>query len=190
MGRPDPALVEDSLVLLNFLPSGPLRIIDVGSGGGLPGLPLKLARPELSLALLEANRRKAAFLVQAVATLGLGGVEVVGARAEDAGRDPRHREAYDVATARALASMPVVAELCLPFLRLGGRLLAMKAGAEAEARSAEPAITRLGGRLLAVTPAASAARSLGQVVVVEKVSPTPPEYPRRAGVPGRRPLAG
>ena|SRR5207302_5400083 len=190
MGRPDPALLEDSLVLLDFLPPGPLRLIDVGSGGGLPGLPLKLARPELSLTLLEANRRKAAFLVQAAAKLGLPDVEVIGARAEDAGRDPRHREAYDVATARALASMPVLAELCLPFLRLGGRLFAMKAGATEEALAAEPAITRLGGRLLAVTAAASTARSLGQVVVVEKAAPTPPEYPRRAGVPGRRPLAG
>lgn len=190
MGRPEPALVEDSRVLLDFLPPGPLRIIDVGSGGGLPGLPLKLARPELSLTLLEANRRKAAFLVQAAARLGLEGVEIVSERAEDAGRDPRHREQYDVATARALAAMPVLAELCLPFLRLGGRLLAMKAGAVVEALAAEPAIARLGGRLLAVTPAASAARTLGQVVVVEKVSPTPPEYPRRAGVPGRRPLAG
>src|SRR5947209_11675618 len=94
MGRPDPALVEDSRVLLPFLPSGPLRLIDIGSGGGLPGLPLKLARPQLSLTLLEANRRKAAFLVQAVAKLGLDGVEVVAARAEDAGRDPRHRENY------------------------------------------------------------------------------------------------
>ena len=190
MGRPDPALVEDSRVLLPFLPSGPLRLIDVGSGGGLPGLPLKLARPQLSLTLLEANRRKAAFLVQAVAKLGLDGVEVVAARAEDAGRDPRHREGYDAATARALAAMPVLAELCLPFLRLGGRLFAMKADAVEEALAAEPVISRLGGRLLAVTPAASAARSLGQVVVVEKVSPTPSEYPRRAGVPGRRPLAG
>jgi len=190
MGRLDPALVEDSLVLLDFLPPGPQRLVDVGSGGGLPGLPLRLARPELSLTLVEANRRKAAFLVQAVARLGLDGVEVLAARAEDAAREPGHREAYDVATARALAPMPVLAELCLPFLRVGGRLLAMKSGAVEEALAAEPAIKRLGGRLLAVTPAASAARSLGQVVVVEKVSPTPPEYPRRAGVPGRRPLAG
>jgi len=190
IGRPDRALIDDSLVLLEFLPPGPLRLVDVGSGGGLPGLPLKLARPELSLILVEANRRKAAFLVQAAARLALSGVEVLAARAEDVGRDPRHREAYDIATARALAAMPVLAELCLPLVKVGGRLLAMKADALEEAQAAEPVISRLGGRLLAVSPAASAARSLGQVVVVQKVAPTPPEYPRRAGLPGRRPLSG
>src|SRR5438270_1050177 len=142
IGRPDRPLIDDSLVLLEFLPPGPLRLVDVGSGGGLPGLPLKLARPELSLILVEANRRKAAFLVQAAARLALSGVEVLAARAEDVGRDPRHREAYDIATARALAAMPVLAELCLPLVKVGGRLLAMKADALEEAKAAEPVISR------------------------------------------------
>src|ERR1700730_5196802 len=136
IAKPDRALLEDSLVLLDFLPPGPLRVIDVGSGGGLPGLPLRLARPDLRLTLLEANQRKAAFLVQATAKLGLADVEVVAQRAEDAGRDPRHREAYDFALARALAPMPVLVELCLPFVAVGGRLLAMKTDAAAEAESA------------------------------------------------------
>jgi 16S rRNA (guanine527-N7)-methyltransferase len=190
VARPDRALIEDSLVLLDFLPPGPLRVIDVGSGGGLPGLPLRLARPDLLLTLLEANQRKAAFLVQAVATLGLDNVEVVARRAEDAGHAERHRESYDFALARALAPMPVLAELCLPFVAVGGRLLAMKTDAAAEAEAAKSAIARLGGELVQISAAASAARSLGQVVVVEKVAPTPPEFPRRPGVPGRRPLAG
>jgi 16S rRNA (guanine527-N7)-methyltransferase len=190
IGRPDRDLVEDSLVLLDFLPPGRQRIIDVGSGGGLPGLPLRLARPDLSLTLLEANQRKAAFLVQAAARLQLGDVEVVAQRAEEAGHDPRHREAYDFALARALASMPVLVELCLPFVAVGGRLLAMKTNAFAEAESARGAIARLGGELVTIGPAASAARKLGEVVVIEKVRPTPAEFPRRPGVPGRRPLAG
>lgn len=190
VAKPDRALLEDSLVLLDFLPSGPLRVIDIGSGGGLPGLPLRLARPDLRLTLLEANQRKAAFLVQAAAKLGLAGVEVVAERAEVAGHDPRHREAYDFALARALAPMPVLVELCLPFVAVGGRLLAMKTDAAAEAESARMAIERLGGELLEIGSAASSARSLGQVVVVEKVRRTPPEFPRRAGVPSRRPLAG
>jgi len=190
VSRPDRALIDDSLVLLDFLPPGPLRVIDVGSGGGLPGLPLKIARPELRLTLLEANHRKAAFLVQAAARLGLEGVEVLAERAEDAGRDPLHREAYDVAVARALAALPVLAELCLPLVAVGGRLLAMKTDAAAEARAAEGVIRRLGGELVEVGAAASAARSLGQVVVVAKVAPTPDEFPLRPGVPGRRPLSG
>ena len=190
VARPDRALIDDSLVLLDFLPPGPLRVIDVGSGGGLPGLPLRLARPDLALTLLEANQRKAAFLVQACATLGLADVEVVARRAEEAGRDPRHRESYDFAVARALAPMPVLVELCLPFVAVGGRLLAMKTDAAAEANLAEAAIHRLGGRLVEIGRAVSSARSFGQVVVIEKVRATPSEYPRRPGVPERRPLAG
>src|SRR5260221_9829077 len=190
MGRLDRALLEDSLVLLDFLPPGALRVIDVGSGGGLPGLPLRLARPDLSLTLLEANQRKAAFLVQAAATLGLSGVEVVARRAEEAGQDPRHREAYDFALARALAPMPVLVGPCLPFVVVAGRLLAIKTDAAVEAEAAAGAISRLGGELVEIGAAASAARSLGQVVVVEKIRPTPPGFPRRPGLPGRRPLAG
>lgn len=184
---PDPGLVEDCLVLLPYL--GEARsLIDVGSGGGLPGLPLKLARPDLEVTLLEANHRKTAFLTTAAGRFGLSGVEVITARAEEAGRDPRLRDAFDLATARALASMATVVELCLPFVRVGGRLIAMKTGAEAEVEMALPAIERLGGRLLEIVAAPSRARAQGQLVIVAKLAPTPIEYPRRAGLPARRPL--
>ncbi|MDQ6692101.1 MAG: 16S rRNA (guanine(527)-N(7))-methyltransferase RsmG [Candidatus Dormibacteraeota bacterium] len=188
VSKPDPALVEDSLVLLDFLPPGPIRVLDVGSGAGLPGLPLRIARPDITLTLLEANHRKAAFLVQTVAALGLTGVVVLAMRAEEAGQLSAHRESYDVVTARALAAMPVLAELCLPFVAVGGRLLAMKADAAQEAAAATPAIELLGGRLVEVAAARSAARSRGEVVIVEKRAATPTLYPRRAGVPNRRPL--
>ena len=181
-----PELVRDCLVLLEHV--GPARsLIDVGSGGGLPGLVIKLARPDLLVTLLEANHRKTAFLETAAARLGLD-VTVVNARAEEAAHRPELREAFDAATARALAAMPALAELCLPFVRVGGRLLAMKAGAEAEVEAALPAIERLGGRLREIAATPSSARERGQVVVVEKVAPTPPELPRRAGVPVKRPL--
>lgn len=181
-----PELVEDCLVLMEHL--GPARsLIDVGSGGGLPGLVIKLARPDLEVTLLEANHRKTAFLEVAAARLGLE-VAVVNARAEEAGHRPDLREAFDAATARALAAMPALAELCLPFVRVGGRLLAMKAGAEAEVQAALPAIERLGGRVREIAPAPSGSRERGQVVVVEKVASTPPEFPRRPGVPAKRPL--
>jgi 16S rRNA (guanine527-N7)-methyltransferase len=186
LGRADPALVEDSLVLLPLL--GEARsLIDVGSGGGLPGLPLKLARPELQVTLLEASHRKAALLVQLTARLGLSGVEVVADRAELAGHQPRHREAYDLATARALAALPVVAELCLPFVRVGGRLLAMRTARD-DVDAALVAFAEMGGRLHDVVPAASTARARGTVVMVDKIEPTPVRYPRRPGVPARRPL--
>jgi 16S rRNA (guanine527-N7)-methyltransferase len=184
-GAPD-ALIEDSLVLLEHLGDA-RKLVDVGSGGGLPGIPLKLARPELAVTLVEADQAKAAFLVQACARLGLQGVEVVGRRAEDVGRDRRYREAFDVAVARAVAPMPVLVELCLPLVRVGGRLLAQKTVKE-DPTDAQRAIQLLGGRLESVSPARSDARTTGTVVTVSKVRATPDAYPRRAGLPGRKPL--
>ena len=183
---PPEALIDDCLVLLDHL--GDARtVIDVGSGGGLPGLPLKIARPDLEVTLLEADQAKAAFLVRACARLRLEAVEVIPARAEDAGHDARHRERYDVAVARAVAPMPVLVELCLPLVRLGGRLLAQKTENE-DVTAAGQGIEVLGGSAASVLAAPSPARAGGTIVVVTKVRPTPGAYPRRAGVPARRPL--
>src|SRR5438309_4542320 len=142
---PAEELVEDSLVLLDHLGDA-RRLVDVGSGGGLPGLPLKIARPDLSVTLVESDQDKAAFLVRACAVLGLQDVKVLAMRAEDAGQDPLYREAFDVAVARALAPMPVLAELCLPLVRVGGRLLAQKTASE-DLDKAARAIEVLGGAL-------------------------------------------
>src|SRR6202163_3784221 len=153
--RPDLALIEDCLVVADHL--GDARtVVDVGSGAGLPGLPLKIIRPELELTLIEADQAKAAFLVHACATLGLQGVEVVARRAEDAGHDPRLRESFDVAVARALAPLPVLAELCLGLVRVGGRLLAQKTESEGTSE-AERAIEIMGGALVAVRSTPSGA---------------------------------
>ncbi len=179
-------LVEDSLVLLDHLGDARL-LVDVGSGGGLPGLPLRIARPDLAVTLIEADEAKAAFLVRACAALGLSGVEVVARRAEAVGQDGRYRERFDVAVARALAPMPVLAELCLPLVRVGGRVLAQKTDRE-DVDRARRAIELLGGSLDAVLPAPSKSRRSGTVVEVSKVRPTPSEFPRRPGVPGRKPL--
>jgi len=183
---PADELIADCLVLLDHL--GPARnLVDVGSGGGLPGLPLKLARPDLEVTLVEADQAKAAFLVQAAAKLRLEGVEVLPGRAEDVGRDPRHRERFDVAVSRAVAPLPTLVELCLPLVRIGGRMFAQKTTREDVAAAAH-AIEVLGGKLEPAVPAPSASRRSGTVVVVAKVSPTPDAYPRRAGVPARKPL--
>jgi len=179
-------LIEDSLVLLDHLGEA-RRLVDVGSGGGLPGLALKITRPDLAVTLIEADQAKAAFLVHACAALLLHDVDVVAKRAEEVGHDPLYRETFDVAVARALASMPVLAELCLPLVKVGGRLVAQKTASE-EVQRAGRAIEAMGGALNRVAAAPSAARGAGTVVIVDKVRPTPPAYPRRPGVPARKPL--
>jgi len=183
---PAEELVEDSLVLLDHLGDA-RRLVDVGSGGGLPGLPLKIARPDLVVTLVEADQAKAAFLIQACVRLELAGVEILARRAEDVGRDPQYREVFDVAVARALARMPTLVELCLPLVRVGGTLLAQKTE-KADVAGARHAIEVLGGSLETVVPAPSTARTSGTVVIVHKMSPTPAAYPRRPGTPSRKPL--
>jgi 16S rRNA (guanine527-N7)-methyltransferase len=184
-GDPE-ALIGDSLVLLEHL--GDARtVVDVGSGAGLPGLPLKIARPDLAVTLIEADQAKAAFLVQACAGLGLRDVEVLARRAEDVGQDSRYRETFDVAVARALARMPVLVELCLPLVKVGGMLLAQKTEGEAMT-AAQRGIELMGGSPASVLPAPSVARGSGTVVLVRKIRPTPAAYPRRPGTPSRRPL--
>ena len=174
-------LVEDCLVLLEQLDDA-RTLVDVGSGGGMPGIPMKIARPDLAVTLVEADRRKAAFLVHVAASLGLD-LEVVAERAETAARGPL-RETFDLVVCRALAPMPVLVELCLPFARVGGRLLAMKTAGE----DLTAAYELLGGGRPVVVPAPTQARTRGALVVVPKLAPTPPKYPRRPGLPARRPL--
>jgi 16S rRNA (guanine527-N7)-methyltransferase len=191
----DPAGIQvkhflDSLSILTVLPAGEAAVVDVGTGAGFPGLPLRLVRPDLHLTLVEATGKKASFCQALVERLGLRDVTVLKARAEELGQDPAHREQYDWALARAVAEMPVLAEYLLPLARLGGHALAQKgAGAAAEAQAAEGAIRKLGGQVEQIAtvelPGLVEARCL---VVLKKVAATPPAYPRRAGMPAKRPL--
>ena len=167
-----------------------IRAIDVGAGAGFPGVPLKIVCPGLQLTLLEATGKKVGFLEHIVSRLGLAGVEVIKGRAEELGRDVAHRERYDLALARAVAELPVLVEYALPFCRLGGLFVAQKgADADAEAKAAEGAMATLGGTLRRIVhlelPHLAEPRSL---VVIEKIAPTPEKYPRRPGIPSKRPI--
>ncbi len=167
----------------------PSRLIDVGSGAGFPALPLKILLPELHVTLVESVGKKAAFLRHIIATLDLRDVTVVTARAEVVGRDPRHREQYDVVTARAVAELAILAEYCLPFCAIGGRVLAPKGSdVDDEVARARVAIARLGGQLLNVEPVDIPGVEPRTLVVIAKIAPTPPAYPRAVGVPVKRPL--
>jgi 16S rRNA (guanine527-N7)-methyltransferase len=182
----------DSLSVLKVLPAqwGRLRLVDVGTGAGFPGLPLKIICPELRLTLVEATGKKVTFCQAMVETLRLTGVTVVKARAEELGQDPAHREQYDWAMARAVAEMPVLAEYLLPLVRRGGCALAQKGeGAPAETHAAESAVRRLGGQLAQIVPVElPGVVETRYLVVFEKVAATPPAYPRRPGVPSKSPL--
>ncbi|QYK51925.1 MAG: 16S rRNA (guanine(527)-N(7))-methyltransferase RsmG [Anaerolineales bacterium] len=169
----------------------PGRVIDVGSGAGLPGLPLKIWQPELQLSLLESVGKKARFLDHVVQVLGLRDVQVLASRAEDAGRDPAQREQYDWAVARAVAPLPVLAEYLLPFVRVGGYMLAQKArGVAEEAKNAANAFGQLGGKLeeLVQVQVPGLEDEERWLVVVRKLKPTQERFPRLAGTPSKKPL--
>ncbi len=166
------------------------RVIDVGTGAGFPGLPLKIVRPRIELTLVEATGKKVNFCQHVVTSLRLEAVQVIHARAEEIGHWPDHRQAYDWALARAVATMPVLVEYLLPLLRIGGRAIAQKGETgPAEAHAADKALRLLGGRVQQVVPVElpTVAES-HYLVVVEKTAATPDEYPRRPGIPVKRPL--
>jgi 16S rRNA (guanine527-N7)-methyltransferase len=181
----------DSLTCLLAMRDSPLaRLIDVGTGAGFPGIPLKIILPKIQLTLVESVGKKAKFCRHVINILDLQGVDVIQQRAETIGQEPAHRERYDWAVARAVAILPVLAEYLLPLVRVGGSMLAMKGeSGPAEAHSAEHATKVLGGhirQLLPVTlPGVVEERYL---IVIDKVAATPAAYPRKIGIPAKRPL--
>jgi 16S rRNA (guanine527-N7)-methyltransferase len=166
------------------------RVIDVGTGAGFPGLPLKILYPQMYLTLVESIGKKTTFCEHIVAKLGLERVEVMQIRAEELGRLGEHREQYDWAIARAVATLPVLLEYLLPLVRVEGSALAMKGeSGPAEAQGAENAAHILGGHLRQLQqltlPGVVEERYL---IVIDKVAATPKKYPRRVGIPAKRPL--
>jgi 16S rRNA (guanine527-N7)-methyltransferase len=167
------------------------KLVDVGTGAGFPGLPLKIVRPRLHVTLVEATAKKVQFCRHVVESLGLEGVDVLHARAEEIGQEAAHRQAYDWVVARAVASLPVLVEYLLPLVRIGGLVIAQKGETgPAEVHASEAAVKRFGGHirqlLPVVLPTVAESRYL---VLIDKVAATPEAYPRRPGVPAKRPLS-
>lgn len=166
------------------------RVIDVGTGAGFPGLPLKIYRPDISLVLLDSLNKRLTFLQAVVQELGLGSVTTVHARAEEGGRRPDLRDSFHVVTSRAVARLSVLAELCLPFVKPGGVFVALKGAQFAEeADEAQTAIRLLGGRVADIRqvqlPGLDDKRA---VIYIAKEKSTPPAYPRKPGTPDKKPL--
>ncbi|MFD1432483.1 16S rRNA (guanine(527)-N(7))-methyltransferase RsmG [Lacticaseibacillus yichunensis] len=186
----------DSLTLLQAAPDlklADLALCDVGAGAGFPSLPVKILNPQLHVTIVDALQKRIDFLARLTEQLGVDGVQLVHARAEEFGaKTSGYRASFDVVTARAVAPLNVLAELCLPLVKIGGRFIAMKGSrAEREVDAAQTALDLLGGEVTAeldvTLPETGDARSL---VVITKVAKTPGKYPRKPGTPAKQPLGG
>ena len=183
----------DSLSLVKAVPAAMLqssRFVDVGTGAGLPGIPLKIVFGGARGVLVDATAKKVDLLNDLVNELGLDGIEAIHSRAETLGHKDGLREGFDLVFARALAPMPVLVELTLPFCRVGGLVVVHKTvGADAEIASAAYAIETMGGEATRTVGSAWDGPDSGlKLIVIEKVNPTPENYPRRPGMPSKRPL--
>lgn len=166
------------------------RLVDVGSGAGFPGIPLKVAKPELNVTLVDSLGKRVEFLKTVVDALNLQEISCFHARAEEVGRDKQHRERYDVATARAMAKLPVLCEYLLPLVRVGGVMVAMKGPTgKDEVDEAKGALRILGGQMGRILETSLPGGDTRQLVLIHKVKETPLEYPRRPGMPEKAPLS-
>lgn len=185
-------VIDSTSCLLFGQLSGAGRLADVGSGGGLPGVPIKIAKPGLSTTLIESTGKKSRFLDHVAESLSLRGLTVANARVEDLAHSPDHRAAYDATTTRAVARLAVIVEYCVPLLKVGGHAIVMKAGLDnAELAEGERAAESIGARITDRIPV-SFVPEIGdrerQLVIVQKLRETHPRYPRKPGTPTKSPL--
>lgn len=180
----------DSAALLGAVDFRNKRVIDVGTGAGFPGLVLKMLEPSISLTLLDSQGKRVDWLKSVCQELGITGVECLHARAEEQGLVPGYRDGFDLAVSRALAGLPILCELCLPFVRVGGRFLAMKSvNCDEELSQAGAAVRLLGGRTASLYDyEIPGTEIVHRAVVVEKLAPTPKGYPRRWAKMQKAPL--
>jgi len=178
----------DSLTLAPFLPAG-AKVADIGSGAGFPALPLAIARPDIQVIAVESVGKKCAFIRACAEKLNLSGLTVLNQRSEDMGQDPQFREQFDIVTARAVAALPSLLELCLPLVKVGGAFLSMKGlSYETELAAAENALKMLGGELKEVKTFVHPSLSGSRLLIIHKVQSTPAKYPRGVGLPVKNPL--
>lgn len=181
----------DSLTVLNSkLFNGKKKVIDIGTGGGFPGVPIKIANPLLEVTLLDSLNKRIIFLNEVIKVLNLEGISAIHGRAEEYSITEQYREKYDIAVSRAVASLNTLSEYCIPFVKVGGYFVSMKGpDVEEELKQSKNAITLLGGKLLDVKkieiPDTDIIHSL---IIIEKIKPTPTKYPRGGGKPRKNPL--
>ncbi len=179
----------DSFSILPYLKNAGEKLVDVGTGGGFPGIPVKIAYGSTKVLLLDSLDKRINFLKTVIGVLGLDGIDAVHARAEEAGANPQYRESFDVSVARAVANLPVLLEYCLPLVKTGGIFIAMKGSSTEELGASKKALEVLGGAVEEVReltlPFSDIKRN---IVIVRKLRQTPTKYPRKPGKPAKEPL--
>lgn len=179
----------DSLLAFDSAMAGK-TLVDVGTGAGFPGVPLKIYCPQLKVTLIDSLGKRLRFLEQVIAELGLKGIRCEHLRAEDAGRNKKHREQYDFVTARAVARLSVLSEYCLPLAKKGGEFIALKGSKfTSEIEEGEAAVKILGGKIISAEPVKLPGLDDGRAIIkIAKIKNTPVQYPRKAGTPEKQPL--
>ncbi len=179
----------DSLTIAHYLKKGGLSIIDVGTGAGFPGIPLKIVIDNLKVTLLDSLDKRIKFLNEVINTTQLKDINAVHGRAEDFGANPEYREKFDISTARAVAALPVLLEYCLPFVKIGGTFIAMKGNNIEELKDSKKALSILGGEIEEVKEISLPFGEMRRnIITVRKLRQTPTKYPRKAGKPSKEPL--
>ena len=179
----------DSLSIIKYLKDNK-SIIDIGSGAGFPGIPIKILEKDIEMTLMDSLNKRVIFLNEVIEKLKLQNIVAIHSRAEDLARDVNYREKYDIAVSRAVANLSTLSEYMLPFVKVGGKCICMKgANIEEEKNLAENAIMKLGGKIISVENFKLAnSDNERNIIIIEKVNKTDTKYPRKAGVPGKDPL--
>lgn len=179
----------DSLTISKYISDG-TRVVDVGTGAGFPGIPLKIYRQDIEITLLDSLQKRINFLDEVIRELNLGKIETIHSRVEDFGKDKKYREKFDIATSRAVANLATLSEYLLPLVKVGGKVISMKGSLiEEELEHSKNAIKILGGKVEKVDefdlPNSDISRN---IILINKIKETPNKYPRKAGEPSKKPL--